>query len=299
MSHVLITGSNGLLGQKLVDYCLAKKIDFVATSRGENRYSKCPEENYVSMDVSVESEVSSVLQKVQPKYVLHTAAMTNVDACELNPAECKKINTDAVGYLIEASKRINAHFQLVSTDFVFDGVEGGYKEDDAINPLSVYAQSKADAESLLKESGLKSWSIIRTSLVYGRAEDLTNSNIVFWAKGALEKGGPLTIVDDQFRAPTFAEDLASACMAVVIKEETGVYHICGPESKSIFDWVHVIANHFNLSTDQISKVSSSTLNQAAKRPMKTGLDLSKSRKQLSYDPHTMVETLEILFPEHD
>ena len=293
---VLITGSNGLLGQKLVDYCIAAKIDFVPTSKGDNRNSKCPSELYDPMDITNREEVLKVISKHQPTHVVHTAAMTNVDQCELNPEMCELINVTATKYLVEACNKVGAHFQLLSTDFVFDGEKGNYVEEDEMNPLSVYAKSKVDAEAIVKSESTTDNSIVRTIIVYGNAENLTKSNIIAWAKTALEKGDPLTIVDDQFRAPTWAEDLAAGCMGVFEHQKTGVFHVAGPETMSIFELVVRIGKHFNLETNQVSKISSSTLNQAAKRPPKTGFNMSKAYEQINYKPHTLEETLTVIYP---
>ena len=294
---LLITGSNGLLGQKLVDYCLAKNIEFIPTSKGENRNSKCPSDLYRSMDITDRDEVLEIISDVIPTHVIHTAAMTNVDQCELKPEACELINVTATKYLVEACNKVNAHFQLLSTDFVFDGEKGNYSEDDEMNPLSAYAKSKVDAEAIVTNESRTANSIVRTIIVYGNAENLSKSNIIAWAKSALEKGDPLTIVDDQFRAPTWAEDLAAGCMGVLEHNQTGVFHVSGPETMSIFELVLRIGKHFGMATNQVSKISSSTLNQAAKRPPKTGFDLSKAYQQIDYKPHTLEETLSILYPE--
>ncbi|MCH2225077.1 MAG: SDR family oxidoreductase [Crocinitomicaceae bacterium] len=292
---ILITGSNGLLGQKIVDYCLAKGISFIATSKGENRNTKCPVECYNKLDITKEEEVRNVLTFCMPTHVIHTAAMTNVDQCEEDQKLCELINVTATKYLVKACNLIKAHFQLLSTDFVFDGEKGNYKEEDAVNPLSAYAQSKVDAEKIVNEIAKSGFSIVRTIIVYGKGEQLSRSNIVLWAKSALEKGGPLNIVDDQFRAPTFAEDLAAGCMLIIEKGEQGVFHISGPETVSIFELVTRIGAHFGYSTENLNKISSATLNQAAKRPPKTGFDLSKAYLKLNYQPRTIEESLDLLF----
>ncbi|MFK7786155.1 MAG: NAD(P)-dependent oxidoreductase [Crocinitomicaceae bacterium] len=294
---ILITGSNGLLGQKLVDYCIKEGVDFVPTSKGENRNSKCPEDLYMMMDITNREEVLNVVSDVNPTHVIHTAAMTNVDQCELNPKDCELINVTSVKYLVEACNKINAHFQLLSTDFVFDGEKGNYSEEDQMNPLSAYAKSKVDAEGVVNNESTTDNSIVRTIIVYGNAENLTKSNIIAWAKSALEKGDPLTIVDDQFRAPTWAEDLAAGCMGVFENNQTGIYHVSGPETMSIFDLVIRIGQHVNLTTNQVSKLSSSIFFLMIRRPPRTGFDLSKAYEQINYKPHTLEETLTILYPD--
>jgi dTDP-4-dehydrorhamnose reductase len=292
--RILITGSNGLLGQKIVRQALKKGIIFLATSKGENRNPDCPGENYQSLDICKEDDIAFVFTDFQPTHVIHTAAITNVDACELNPEECELVNVIASRYLFEASQKINAHFQLLSTDFIFDGEKGNYKETDEPNPLSVYAKSKVDGEALLLNSDYKNHSIVRTIIVYGIGNNLSRNNIICWAKEALGKGQEMNIIDDQFRAPTWADDLAWACLRICELNKTGIYHISGPETLSIYSIVERVANFYKLSTESLTKTDSSTLNQPAKRPPRTGFDLSKSRNELGYNPKTLEETLRLI-----
>ncbi len=292
---ILITGSNGLLGQKLVKLFIDQNIPFLATSLGANRNPDCPESNFVGLDVTNEVEVEKIIASVLPRSVIHTAAMTNVDQCEADHEDCDKLNIDAVKHLWESCKKHGVHFQLLSTDFVFDGEKGDYKEEDHPAPLSYYGHSKYKAEQLLTtDESNKNWSIVRTIIVYGTGHNLSRSNMVLWALSAIPKGEEMRIVDDQFRAPTWADDLAQGCWLVVKNEQNGIFHISGPETRSILEWVHYIGAHFKWKTDNVVPISSATLNQAAKRPPKTGFDLSKSRSLLGYQPKTMAETLDAL-----
>ncbi len=292
--RILITGSNGLLGQKIVDYCLSNQIDFLATSKGKNRYSAVPEEKYASLDISNMNEVNELVDSFAPTTIINTAAITNVDFCETNHDLCDQVNVNAVEILLEASKKKGIHLIHLSTDFVFDGEDGPYKETDKRNALSYYGQSKVRSEDILINSDYKNWSIVRTIIVFGVGENMSRSNIVLWAKQALEKGDLLTIVDDQFRAPTFAEDLAEACVNIALKKAHGIYHISGPETFSILELVKRVAKAFGLNADTVSPISSSSLNQAAKRPPRTGFDLSKARMEIDYDPMSFEESLAIL-----
>jgi dTDP-4-dehydrorhamnose reductase len=291
---ILVTGSNGLLGQKIVKQLLDHKVQFLATSKGENRNPDCPKQFFRSLDITDEHEIETVFNSFNPTHVIHTAAITNVDYCELNPEECFLANTTAVNYLFKVSRSVNAHFQLLSTDFVFDGMKGNYAETDPVGPLSVYAESKVNAEKLLIESSWQNWSIVRTIIVYGNAHNLSRSNIVLWAKDALVKGDPLSIVDDQFRAPTWADDLAWGCIAICRLHKTGVFHLSGPETMSIYTLVCRIAAHFNLSTENIKPSKSSDIKQPAKRPPKTGFNLTKAGNELRYNPKKLEETLDLL-----
>ncbi len=292
--RILITGSNGLLGQKIVKLCLERGLNFVATSKGENRNPDCPSINYLSMDISNSQEINKIFQFYYPTHVIHTAAITNVDYCEDHIEECQVVNVEATRLLFEASKHYKSHFQLLSTDFVFDGEKGNYEETDEVGPLSVYAKSKVDGEKILINDEFKDWSIVRTIIVYGEGHNLSRSNIVLWGIEALQSGKELTIVDDQFRAPTWADDLAWACVEVVLRNKTGIYHIAGPEIMSVIDLVYRIADHFGYSKNQIKAIHSNTLNQAAKRPPKTGFNLQKAYREIDYRPHTLEQTLDLL-----
>ena len=291
---ILITGSNGLLGQKIVKHLAKHKISFLATSLGENRNPECPNDFYRSMDICSQEEIKTVFNSFLPIHIIHTAAMTNVDKCEEFPLECYKLNVQATQFLFEAAKKIQAHFQFISTDFVFDGLKGNYAENDIPNPLSVYAHSKFEAENLVSAPNYSNFSIVRTIILYGKANNLSRSNIVCWAKETLYSGQPMTIIDDQFRAPTWADDLAWACIQICKLKKTGMYHICGPETMSIYDLVLRIANFYGYSKEKITKTDSISLNQKAKRPPKTGFNIQKAKIELSYNPTTFDETLKRL-----
>ena len=292
---ILITGSNGLLGQKIVrQLSNNSKLNYLATSQGQNRNIACPSTNYSSLDITNAVEVSNTISKYSPDYIIHTAAITNVDYCELNTSECEKVNVTGTKNLFDAAKKNGTHFLFLSTDFVFDGKKGNYKETDKPNPLSVYAKSKLDGELILMNSNYSNWSIARTIIVFGEGDNLSRSNIVLWAKEALSTGKALNIIDDQFRAPTWADDLAWGCIQICVQKRKGIYHLSGPESMSIFDLVMRIGSFFKLDTSSVNRTDSSSLNQPAKRPPITGFDLSKSKKDLGYEPKTLEESLLLL-----
>lgn len=294
---ILITGSNGLIGQKLV-YLLQQHPEhqFLATARGGNRITKAGHFNYQSVDIANKEEVMKVAHDYRPDVVIHTAAMTQVDDCEDQRELCWQLNVEAVSNWVEACKAIQAHLVHVSTDFIFDGLAGPYKEDDIPAPLSYYGESKLAAEKLVLESGISA-SILRTVLVYGIAEDMSRSNIVLWAKGALEKQQPIKVVDDQFRTPTLAEDLAMGCYLAAIHQSKGIYNISGKDFMSIRELVARVARYFQLDDSLVETVSSSSLNQKAKRPPRTGFVLDKARKELGYEPHSFEEGIELVMSQ--
>ncbi len=292
---ILITGSNGLLGQKLVAALRNDpEVHLIATSRGADRTPEPLGEGYRSMDITSPAEVDAVFAAVKPDAVIHTAAMTNVDACELDPKACQLQNVTATELLVQAAIRYRSHVLHLSTDFIFDGLNGPYREDDRPAPLSIYGKSKLDAEHVVMNAGLAKWAIARTIIVYGIAEGLSRSNVVLWAKSALEKGQPIKVVDDQWRMPTLAEDLADGCIRIVKRGATGVYNLSGPDGMSILELVQRVGTYFQLDTSVVTAVKSDSLGQPAKRPPRTGFILDKARRDLGYAPRNFEQGLAVL-----
>jgi dTDP-4-dehydrorhamnose reductase len=294
MKKILVTGSNGLLGQKLTDAILnTNKFHLIATSKGANRHPVKDGYDYAEMDIADEQSVAAVINKYQPDVVINTAAMTNVDLCEVEKEQCWMLNVTAVSYLINSCKANNIQLVHLSTDFIFDGEDGPYLEDAAANPLSYYGASKWAAEELLQQSGVH-FVILRTIIVYGIVNDMSRSNIVLWAKGALEKGSPINVVNDQWRMPTLAEDLADICLLAAEKGAQGVYNASGKDLMSILELVEKVADYYGLDKSLINAITTDSLNQTAKRPKRTGFILDKSIRELGYQPHSFEEGIAIM-----
>lgn len=303
VTTILITGSNGLLGQKLVYNLLGRnrsgaQFNIIATSKGDNRLRIQDGYVYQSLDITDEQEVKQVFAKYTPDVVINTAAMTNVDACENNRDQAKQLNVDAVGYQVKALEALRSadydpHYIHLSTDFIFDGENGPYGEDDTPNPLSWYAQTKLDAEKVVEASALR-WAILRTIIVYGVADFMSRSNVVLWAREALSKGQKINVVDDQFRSPTLAEDLAEGCVLCAEKGAQGIYHVSGKDVMSILELVHAVADFWQLDKTLITPVKSSTINQPAKRPPRTGFIIDKAQQTFGYTPRSFREGLALL-----
>lgn len=294
MKTILVTGSNGLLGQKITEKVIKEgSVNLIATSKGENRYPVKQGYRYVEMDILNAEEVKAVVSKYKPDAIIHTAAMTNVDTCEEQKELAFELNVTAVLTLIGVCEQYDIQLVHLSTDFIFDGEDGPYDEEAAPNPLSYYGETKLLAEEAIKRSTCK-WAILRTIIVYGIVSDMSRSNIVLWAKGALEKGNPLNIVNDQWRMPTLAEDLADCCLLAVEHDAQGVYNASGKDMMSISELVVKVADFWGLDKSLINEVSAATLNQTAKRPVKTGFILDKTMADLNYQPHSFEEGLAVL-----
>jgi len=291
MKKIAITGSNGLLGQTLVNLLLKDSDAYkvIGLSRGENRSGRNDFE-YRSVDITQQELLRKQLLEIQPDFIVNTAAMTQVDACEDHKDECDLLNVEAVRYLTQISKEINAHLIHISTDFIFDGIQGYYKETDTPNPLSYYGLSKLKSEEVLTNSSID-YTILRTILVYGKVNNLGRNNIVLWVKEMLENNKEINIIVDQFRMPTYVEDLAMACKISIDKKATGIFNISSNELLSIFEIVQHVAEVFGLNKALIKPISTAALNQRAARPPKTGFDLTKTNQELGFYPKSFREDL--------
>ena len=291
---ILITGSNGLLGQKLVQLiCESDQHQLIATARGNNRLPFDKGYDFVSLDVTNQVQVREVMYEHKPDVVIHTAAMTNVDQCETERDDCWELNVKAVEYIVQACAETNTFLIHLSTDFIFDGESGPYDEDARANPISYYGESKLAAEEIILQSSIKS-SIVRTVLVYGIAHDMSRSNIILWVKGSLEEGKQIKVVDDQLRSPTLAEDLATGCFLIAEQRAEGIFNICGKDLLTPYDMAIKTAEFFQLDTTTMERADASSFSQTANRPPKTGLLIEKAQKELGYSPRSFDEGIAIL-----
>lgn len=292
-SKILITGANGLLGQKLVEQLVeGGKFDVIATGKGPGRL-RGSGYTYQDLDITNPDEVDQVITQLAPETIIHGAAMTNVDQCELNQEDCYEVNVKATEYLVSAAEKIQSHFIFVSTDFIFSGENGPYDENAEADPVNFYGETKLMGENLVRNSKT-SWAIARTVLVYGIANDLSRSNIILWVKSSLEAGKEIQVVDDQVRTPTLAEDLAAGCILIAEQKANGVFHISGADVLTPFEMAMMTADYFGLDKNLIKKTDSTRFTQPAKRPMKTGFIIEKARKELGFEPKTFREGIAIL-----
>lgn len=290
---ILVTGANGLLGYKLVQL-LSSKAEITTIATGRKKINGLPNNvQYFELDVTDHTQTLDVLNKTKPDVVIHTAAMTQVDQCETEQELCWKANVTGVENVIEACEKNNIHLVHVSTDFIFDGTHGPLDEMATPKPVNFYGESKLAGEQAVQKSKLQ-WAILRTVLVYGVTPDLSRSNIVLWVKKSLEERKTINVVNDQWRTPTLAEDLAMGCYLAASKKATGIYHISGEEMMTPFDIANQTAEFFNLDKSLIKPADSNTFKQPAMRPPKTGFIISKSKQELGYHPHTFKEGLALL-----
>lgn len=293
-SIILITGSNGLVGQAL-QMCLidSGKFNVIATSLHENRFPRYAEIKFEQLDITNEAQINYLFELYKPDFIIHSAAISQIDYCEENKDEAWNINVNGTKYIAKSAKKLNAHLIYLSSDFVFNGFTGMYNEIDALDPVSFYGVTKVESEKLI-QTELENWSIVRTVLVYGLNYHLSRNNILTWVIDSLKNNKGINVVNDQFRTPTLDMDLANGIVSIAENSAKGIFHLSGNEYLSVYDFALRIADFFELDRSLISPISSLSLNQIGKRPPKTGFDISKANRELNYFPKTIEEGLNYL-----
>lgn len=290
---ILVTGANGLLGQKLVMLLQQQPdVQLIATARSAS-VQRVKSGEFHRLDVTDKKQVDAVVASTKPDVIIHTAAMTQVDDCETKTEVCWLNNVTAVEHLVEACHSNNVHLVHVSTDFIFDGSTGPLDEAAAPNPVNFYGESKLAAETLIQKSRI-AWSILRTVLVYGITSDLSRSNIVLWVKKSLEEGKSISVVNDQWRTPTLAEDLAMGCYLAASKKAKGIFNVSGKDFLTPFDIAVKTAKFFKLDASLIKATDSTQFKQPARRPLKTGFIIDKAQRELNYKPHSFEQGLQVI-----
>jgi dTDP-4-dehydrorhamnose reductase len=292
----MVTGANGLLGQVLIKQLVEKKYPVVATGKGPSRLIVAALEGYEykELDITDGPAVEEFILLEKPSVIVHAAAMTQVDQCEINKQDCYNVNVTATRFIIDAAKMVKARFIFVSTDFIFDGNNGPYKESDEPAPVNYYGSTKLVAEKAVMESGLN-WAIARTILVYGAAPATGRVNVISWIKQSLENKMPIRMVTDQLRTPTFVHDLAAGIILMIEKNAEGVYHLSGDEKMTPYEMAIETAQFFGLDKGLISESLSPDIKQPAMRPPRTGFDISKAKRDLGYQPTSFKEGLKKIF----
>jgi dTDP-4-dehydrorhamnose reductase len=270
---ILVTGG-GLLGSEVIRV-LGKEHDVVGT------FNSRPREGAVRLDVTDRDGTIRAVGELKPELIVHTAALTNVDYCEDHEEEAMAVNGRGTRNLVDAARGAGSKVIYVSTDFVFDGSKGMYREEDPVCPISVYAYSKLMGELHVKE--LNGSAIARTSVVYGNARQ----NFVSWVKGSLEKGLTIKVVTDQYNSPTLSYDCAEAIAAMIRHGVSGIYHTAGGERVSRYEFARKIASFYGLDGGLIEPIATSALKQKARRPPDSSLDV---RKISAY--HRMLNVME-------
>jgi dTDP-4-dehydrorhamnose reductase len=283
---ILITGASGQLGHAL-------RHTYPATGNLRFTDTLPDADEIIRMDISDWNQVKNQIESFQPDVIINTAAFTDVDGNEREPDKARLINTTGVEYLLRAGEQYGTRLVQISTDYVFDGTGGPYLETDRTSPLSVYGQTKLEAEKLLLTKG--DHLVIRANVLFGSDLD-SPASFVHWVVSSLREGKPIRVVDDQVNNPTLTTHLAGAIRLAVAENATGLYHYGGLEFMTRYQFAQKIARHFNLPIDHIEPVSTAELRQLAPRPLKSGLICSKMKMELPVTNFDIDEALAEAFP---
>lgn len=273
---ILITGGNGLLGTKLIEQALARPDPRpMSVSRQPCSNAFLGAFAFCQVDVADEPAVRGLLERARPRFVIHTAAMTDVDGCERQPEAAWRGNVVGAEVVAGACRAVGAHLVHLSTEYVFDGRAGPYGEDDPTNPISVYGRTKLASEVAVRERCPEA-AIARTTVLYGHTPNV-RPNFVTWLVKQLQAGETVRVVDDQVGSPTLADNLAEMCLTLALGEASGVYHTVGADRLDRYTFARLAAEVFELDPALITPVKTASLNQAAPRPLRAGLRMEKFR----------------------
>jgi dTDP-4-dehydrorhamnose reductase len=278
---LLITGASGLYGSKLAQMALSKNYEVYSSDiQSLSIYG-----NFVKLDISGKAQVDEAFKTIKPDVVVHAATLTDVDKCELNKDLAWKVNVEGTKNIVEAAKDTGSFLIYISTDYVFGGETGRYKETDLPNPINYYGVTKLKAEEIVKTQ--KEYFIARPSVMYGSTPAAGKVNFALWIIEKLRKGEHVKIVTDQWNTPTLNTNLAEMTLEVIEHKLTGIYHLCGATRLSRFEFAGQIADVFSLDKGLIDKVLSSQFTLPAKRPIDSSLDTSKAQQTLQHKPLEM------------
>ncbi|MDZ7361634.1 MAG: dTDP-4-dehydrorhamnose reductase [candidate division KSB1 bacterium] len=275
--RVLITGANGLLGQQLIK-AFRDQYDVHALGLQAEPRLRDANFHYHQGDITERQKLRALVQELVPKFIVNAAAFTDVDGSETQREACWRVNVTGVENLVYAAQKVGSRLLHVSTDYVFDGKNGPYREDDRPNPLGFYARSKLAGENALINSKAD-YAIARTMVLYGAGHAI-RPNFATWLIQQLRDGKPVHVVDDQFGNPTLASELAQALYVLAESGHNGIYHISGSEIIDRYHFAVKIAEVFDLDAGLIQPIKTRDFKQASPRPLRSGFDISKAVREL-------------------
>ncbi len=292
--RILITGSNGKVGKRLVQKFSENALFEIHTASLEEN-SLCRDVEYTQLDISKKNQVKALFHKFFPDLVINAAGYTNVDLCETNKELSWSINVKGTENIAMSSWAIDAHIIHISSDYVFDGKEGPYTEEDIPHPISYYGRTKLAAENTLRSSGAR-FSVVRSNVLYGAVSN-GSPDFVRWVIESLRENKQIKIVTDQINNPTYIGDLIDAIESIGIYELPGIYNIGGAELLSRYEFCLRIAEYFKLKKELILPVTTKELNQPALRPLNSGLIIKKAESDLHYLPRSIEDTFLLIKEE--
>lgn len=267
--RILVIGGSGMLGQQLVYLLKQHDFDVYATYHSE----PINEDGFFPLDITNADDTVSFIEKIKPDAIVSTAAFTNVDKCEELKDTAFKINVTGTKNVALAAEKVNAKMVYVSTDYIFNGEKGQYKETDKTDPIDYYGFTKLKGEQQVQNI-CSDFIIARTSVLYG----IHKPNFVTWMISEFEQNKSISIVKDQIISPTHTLDLSEQLLALIEDDARGIFHTAGGEIVSRYDFALKTAELFNFDVDLVQPTSMNEMNWVAKRPKDSSLNVSKISK---------------------
>lgn len=271
---------------------MGSKVAELGLQKGHEVFSgyahHLPEHGYaVKIDLQNDSSVVEAVEAVRPDVIIHTAALTDVDLCETDKNLAYRMNVKATKTLAECARKVGAFTVYTSTDYVFDGSKGMYKEEDSTDPVNYYGYSKLLGETYCD-------SVARTCVIYGSRPASGKVNFALWILERLKKGEAVKVVTDQCITPTLNTNLALMVLELAKRRLKGLYNLAGATRISRYDFAVELARTFGLDADLIIKSRMSDMKWAAKRPADSSLDTSKAASSLDAKPWTIEQAMNVL-----
>ena len=281
--RILITGAFGQLGHALQSV-LSRKSNYELICTG--RKIKKGFEG-IPLDIRNQVALKEIINTTAPDILINLASMTNVDACELNPKLAGEINVAGLQHICDSFKGKIIH---LSTDYVFDGTSGPYKEDDPLNPISIYGKTKLASEHILLEKDIKNL-VIRGNVLYDYSPH-TSASFLNWVVSSLKDNQEIKVVEDQFNNPTWTRSMSDIIELSIENDLEGIIHWGDSVHISRFEFAKLIAKKFSLNESLIKPVLTSELNQPARRPLQSGLSTEKLVNMLDIIPPSIDDCLD-------
>jgi dTDP-4-dehydrorhamnose reductase len=255
----LIIGGSGVIGHKIVQHIL-KKDDIVEFTFMNNKQSV---KNGYQLDIQDKIKTKNLIKKISPDIVINCSAITNIDLCETQKELAESINVLGTKNIVEGCKEVNSKLIYISTSFVFDG-KNKYSENDKTLPSTFYGDTKLRGEKIVKESDLP-FLILRTDQPYCWKKKWQHTNSVIRVIDSLNKNKIFLEVSDWYNVPTYVPDFVNATMKLIELKKEGIFHVCGSDFVSRYEWATLTAQIFQLDSNLIKPINSSSLNLSAKR----------------------------------
>jgi len=278
---ILITGAEGQLG-KALQIIFADNFNVLPTTKKPSKLA-INNRNSMEMDITNLDSVSNVINSFRPDIIINCAAYSNVDGSEINKNLSHQVNVEGLTNLLQVSDK-ETYIIQISSDYVFDGTNGPYDEEDPTFPINYYGRSKLEAENILRGSRRK-WAILRPNVIY--SDDLfCKANFFSWVYKSLLKEESISVVTDQISNPTYMKDIVKSIFQCILLSYEGILHIGSDDYLSRYKFALNIAEVFGFDKTLIAPIytkqlSSNVESYIAERPKHSGLKTNKIERELN------------------